>query len=219
MENVTDRTSNPFGMHPPCERACSPDHEAVYGYGDANADVHVVGDHPGIHGGRKTGIPFTGSRAGERLWSVLRAVGLADGGPDGRPLPENLFASYLHPCCPPDDRAPTAEEYATLEPFFDAELRAITAHVLVPVGDRALERVLREYTSRARRLPADARRLHAREVRGRGFLVVPAAEPADWTGDHRERLIDGLRAVLASDYRQTADLGRFLGDDDTYLVR
>ena len=39
MENVTDRTSNPFDMRPPCERF-------VPGYGDANADFHVAGDHP-----------------------------------------------------------------------------------------------------------------------------------------------------------------------------
>mgnify|MGYP002760407047 CR=1 FL=1 len=49
MENVTDRTSNPFGMHPPCE-------QFVPGYGDANAAFHVVGDHPGAHGGVDTGV-------------------------------------------------------------------------------------------------------------------------------------------------------------------
>jgi hypothetical protein len=37
VENVTDRTSNPFGMRI---------EDAVYGYGDDNAAFHVVGDRP-----------------------------------------------------------------------------------------------------------------------------------------------------------------------------
>jgi len=40
-------------MRPDCE-------SFVPGYGDANADFHVVGDHPGVHGGVDAGIPFTG---------------------------------------------------------------------------------------------------------------------------------------------------------------
>ena len=59
VRNVTGRQSNPFGLSPSCE-------SFVPGYGDANADFHVVGDHPGVHGGCETGIPFTGSRTGER---------------------------------------------------------------------------------------------------------------------------------------------------------
>jgi uracil-DNA glycosylase len=227
VENVTDRVSNPFGMRPPCERDCSGGHPAVFGYGDANADVHVVGDHPGVHGGAETGVPFAGAGSAP-LRAVLADVGLLAGAdPDREPDPDadpapyrvaNLFCSYIHPCCPPDG-GPTDADYARLEPFFDAELRAIAAHVLIPVGDRALERVLEEYTSRARSLPADAAALHAREVRGRGFLVVPVCDPAEWEGDDRGRLTERLRSLLASDYRRTADLGRFVATEDGYLVR
>ena len=43
MKRVTDRVSNPFGMRAPGE-------PAVYGYGDANADFHVVGADAETHG-------------------------------------------------------------------------------------------------------------------------------------------------------------------------
>jgi uracil-DNA glycosylase len=152
---------------------------------------------------------------------VLADVGLlADPGPDDDEpfVPANLYCSYRYPCCPGDD-SPTEADYARLEPSFDAELRAIAAHLLLPVGDRALGYVLEEYTSRARRLPADAAALHAREVRGRGFLVVPIREPAHWDAGDGRRLRRRLETLLSSDYRRTADLGRFLADEDSYLVR
>ncbi len=230
VENVTDRRRNPFGVRYPCET------EGVSSFGDANADVHLIGDHPGVHGGAASGVPFDGPAA-EPLRSVLRAVGLATGGAGpaaesvsddgtesaGAPpvpyVPENLFCSYLFACVLPGGRPPTAAEYDRLEPSFDAELRAVAAHVLLPVGDRAFEHVLAEYTSKADRIDADAARHHATEVPGRGFLVVPVRDPGEWDAGDGEALRDRLAAILATDYRRTADLGRFFPGDDAYLVR
>lgn len=219
VENVTDRTRNPFGMTPPCEAPCSSDHDAVYGYGDANADFHVVGDRPGTHGGRSTGVPFTGTDGARRLQSVLHEVGLLADSYADEPTVENLFWSYLHVCCSPDGETPDRESYVRLERFFDAEFRAINAHVLLPVGERATDHVLREYTAQAQKLDLDMLALHADEVRGRGYLVVPVRDPAAWTGTERERLVSRLNDVLGSDYRQMSDLGRFLPGDEPYRVR
>ncbi len=44
------------------------------------------------------------------------------------------FLSYLHMCVA--DRAPTAEDYATTEPIFDAELRG-SGWLVVPVKEPA----------------------------------------------------------------------------------
>ncbi len=225
-------------MRPPCpDDGSSGKVPAVHGYGDANADFHLVGDHPGVHGGRATGVPFTGSVAGERLQPVLNEVGLLGDAYSDEPAAANLFASYLHACCLPEDRQPTDREYDDMERFFDAELRAIAAHVLLPVGERATRHVLGTYAAREALLDRDGMAtLHAEHVPGRGFLVVPIREPSEWDErgrsgksegsegrdseqSDRERLVDSLSDLLASDYRQTADLSRFVATDDTYEVR
>jgi len=218
VENVTDRTHDPFGVTYPCEGA-------VGSYGDANADVHLIGDHPGVHG---DGLPFS-APAVAPLLAVLRSVGLieeaategvndpGDGHGEAPFVPRNLFCSYL--CACPAAGTPSETTYARLEPSFDAELRAVAAPLLLPVGDRALAHVLAEYTSKARTLEADAAALHATEIPGRGFLVVPVRDPAEWTDGDADRLRERLAAVLATDYRRTADLGRFFPGDDAYLVR
>jgi len=262
VENVTDRSSNPFGMVPPCRRF-------VPGYGDANADFHVIGDHPGIHGGADAGAasaasadrgedpagasplppdrsgaegedesgpesppdegavgyPFTNA-AGMGLQRALVEAGLLDaaGGP---PTVESTFLSYLHACVPDEHgngnehghgHGPTATDYDDLERFFDAELRAIAAHVLLPVGRRAIRHVLAEYTAE----PVDRiepESLHATEVRGGGWLVVPVAEPAGWTDADRRALVEALVRLRRTDFRRESDLGRFLPGGDPYYVR
>ncbi|MFB6256951.1 MAG: uracil-DNA glycosylase family protein [Haloplanus sp.] len=209
MRNVTDRTSNPFDMRPPCERF-------VPGYGDANADFHVVGDHPGVHGGSETGVPFTGTPPAERLQRALHDAELLHE-PGDEPVVGPTFLSYLHMCVPDDPL--TEDDYAALEPFFDAELRAIAAHVLLPVGARATRHVIEAYTARVRDTPVEMDRLHGTEVRGSGWLVVPVKDPAEWTGDDHDRLVTALDELRRTDYRRVSDLGRFLPGGDPYLVR
>lgn len=208
MENVTDRISNPFALTPPCE-------SFVPGYGDANAHFHVIGDHPGVHGGADTGVPFT-NEAGIRLQHALASAGLvAEPGP--APEPRRTYLSYLHMCVP--DGEPTDREYADMEPFFDAELRAIVAHVLFPVGERATRHVLENYTAKPSTFDVDLDRLHGTEILGSGWLVIPIKDPAIWTDDDADRLIEALETLLATDYRRESDLGRFLPGGESYLVR
>jgi uracil-DNA glycosylase len=242
VQNVTDRTRNPFGMRPDCR-------SFVPGYGDANAEFHVVGDHPGVHGGVETGVPFTGEPWSAAFLSALTEAGLiagfADGAaPDGTIAPssetaaatdgdaaatdgrgaesepvrtERTYFSYLHMCVP--DGEPTAASYDDMERFFDAELRAIAAHVLLPVGARATEHVLEQYTARAWKTEIDMDALHAEELLGSGWLVVPIKDPAEWEAGDGDRLVDALRELQSTDFRRESDLGRFMAGSDPYLVR
>ena len=208
MKNVADRPDNPFGFEPECERS-------VAGYGDANAHFHVVGDHPGVHGGVESGIPFTDSEAGERLQRALVEGGLLfeAGSP---PSVDKTYLSYLHMCVA--DGTPSEDSYDDLEPLFDSELRAITAHVVFPVGERVTRHVFSIATAKSTD-DIDMDELHATEIVGSGWLVYPVKEPTEWTGDDEDRLVQALEALLASDYRREADLGRFLPNDDPYMVR
>ena len=210
MKNVTDRTSNPFGLRPPFDRTPPDERTAVFGYGDANADFHLIGDHPGAHGGKRTGVPFTELEAGLEIQDVFRELEFLSG-PEERPELDNLFCSYVHMCCLPNGHRPTQREYDDLERFFDAELRAINAHILLPVGERPTDHVLREYTTQRRHFDLDMAALHAKEIRGRGFMVVPIRDPSDWEDGDRETLVERLEAILASDYRQTKGVATLVG--------
>jgi uracil-DNA glycosylase family 4 len=220
VRNVTRETSNPFGMRPACPCRCAEDTDrrAVFGYGDANAEFHVVGDHPGVHGGAETGVPFTGSPAGERLLAALDRAGLI--GYDGRDAIDHrrCYLSYRHLCCVPDGETPTPEAYAEFDRFFDAELRAISAHVLFPVGERTARHVIETHTARGHKFAYDMDDLHATEIRGRGFLVVPIADPREWDG-HADELVGAIDRLRSTDYEQMVDLGRFIPDSEPYFVR
>jgi len=212
VEYIADSLRDPFGMNYPCE-------DAVPGFGPTDAHFHVVGDRPGVHGGVDTGIPFTDEPWSAAFFQALVRAGLV-GAADlraGEVDPASTFLSYLH-ACPTEGGAPTPDEYDAMEAFFDAELRAITAHVLLPVGQRATEHVLRTYTAR----PADGiavADVHATEIRGSGWLVVPVKDPAEWGGEDADALVDALTALLSGDYRRVSDLGRFRPGSEPYLVR
>jgi uracil-DNA glycosylase family 4 len=210
VENVTDRVSNPFDMRPPCERS-------VPGYGDANADFHVVGDHPGAYGGADTEIPFTND-AGRRLQAALAEGGLLDSVGD-RPEVKGTFLSYLHMCVPDSDAEPTDAEYGAMERFFDAEVRAIAAHVLLPVGERATRHVLDTHTARGDNATLDMDRLHGTEELGTGWLVYPIKDPARWENGDHDRFVRALVRLQETDFRREVDLGRFIADDEPYYVR
>nr|WP_282594628.1 uracil-DNA glycosylase family protein [Halomarina salina] len=216
-------------MRPPCD-------QYVPGYGDANAVFHVVGDHPGVHGGAPTadggvaaehgvdadatdldgvGVPFT-NESGLRLQRALAEGGLLDD-PGLRPQVPRTFLSYLHMCVV--DGTPTDREYDEMERYFDAELRAIAAHVLLPVGERATRHVVAEYTARAEKVEYDMAALHGTELRGSGFLVYPIRDPSEWEESDHQRLVQALRALQSTDFRREVDLGRFLPGGETYRVR
>ncbi|WP_435363780.1 uracil-DNA glycosylase family protein [Haloarchaeobius sp. DYHT-AS-18] len=214
MENVTDRVSNPFDFKPPARFLLADGGpESVPGYGDANADFHVIGDHAGVHGGQSTGVPFTTSLAGQRLQRVLHDAGFLKDEYADAPVPDNLYLNYLFFPRLPTGATPTEEDYWELERYFDSELRAINAHILLPVGETAIDHVVREYTTLRHRFPdsLDVDAMHAMEIRGRGFMVVPIKDPAEWEDEEEAALRERLLAILDSDYRQTKGVATLVG--------
>lgn len=204
-----DRLDNPFGMQPPCDDTGAG--QPVLGYGDPDADVHVIGYHAGHHGGTETGIPFTGTAAGTQVREVLAELGLLADPTAEQPDVDNVYLSYLFMCPVAPGEEPSTAAVRDLDRFFDAELRAVNAHILLPVGAAAADRILAAYTTLFEKLPRDMDARHARDVRGRGFLVMPMKDPRQWRPGDRERFVDRMQAVLASDYRQTKGVATLIG--------
>ena len=193
-------------MRPPCIGGAR-----ICGYGDPSADFHLIGDHAGIHGGTDTHVPFTSSPVGRQIQGLLFDLGFLASPYADRPIVTNLYMNYLYMCpVSPSDR-PTRPQYLDHDRFFDAELRAVNAHILLPVGRRATDRVLEAYTTQRRKVPHSMRERHALEVRGRGFLVVPVLDPRAWRAGDRRQIRTTLERILASDYRQTKGVATLVG--------
>lgn len=199
-----DDLANPYGMDEDCRHCstlCETRTAVVHGYGDVGADFLFVGDAPGP-GADRTGHPFTGDEAGSRLLGVLRDIGCCSSPVDAEtPELEDVFLTYLTRCRHPD-RPPSEEELANCDAFLTAEIRTINPEILVPIGQRALERLAEEYTT-TRVDELDIEERHATTIRGRGFELLPMVDPSSASDDQLQGFVDTFTELMAGDYRQT----------------
>lgn len=192
--------SNPYGMDETCRNCpalCETRTNVVHGYGDVGAEFVVVGASP-REGADESGIPFTGTDSG--LLDVLAGFDMCDRSGE-RPVLDNVYLTYVTRCRHPE-RPPTDEEATNCEPFLTSELRTINPEIIVPVGQRPLEELAFEYTTRSPE-DFDVEADHATTVRGRGFELVPMLPPIEQTDAQRTAWVDHFEDVLGRDYRQT----------------
>jgi len=200
-----DRFRNPFDMDEECTNCsalCESREQVVHGYGDVGAEFLFVGEMPSA-GADERGVPFSGDEGEHRLRYVLRELGFARSPADADELDlQNAYLTYLTRCRHPD-RGPTDEEVRNCDAFLTAELRMINPEIIVPIGQRVLEALAVEYTTR-RPDSFDAAAEHATTIRGRGFELVPMRALDDQTDDETEAFVDHVASeVLGRDYRQT----------------
>ncbi|WP_089882157.1 uracil-DNA glycosylase [Halogeometricum limi] len=192
-------------MDPDCENCpglCDVRENVVHGYGDVGGEFVFVAERPSS-GADENGIPFTGDEEGERLQRILGDLGFSRSDPDSdEPDLQNVFLTYLTRCRHPE-RRPTDEEILTCEPYLNAEIRMINPEIIVPIGQRTLEALAIDYTTRAPD-SFDVTEEHATTIRGRGFELVPMLELDEQTDDDTEAFVEHLReSVFGRDYRQT----------------
>jgi uracil-DNA glycosylase family 4 len=200
-----DTFENPFSMDADCTNCadlCETRSNVVHGYGDVGAEFLFIGEMPS-ESADAAGVPFVGDAAGERLQRILGELGFARSEPETlEPDLQNVFLTYLTRCRHPE-RPPTDEEVVTCEPYLNAEVRMINPQLIVPIGQRALEELAVEYTTR-RPDSFDVDDEHATTIRGRGFELVPMVELERQTDAQTEAFVDHmLENVFSRDYRQT----------------
>ena len=195
---------NPFGMDEQCTNCdlCERRTNVVHGYGDVGGEFLFLAERP-HEGADRTGIPFTGDDHGRRLQSILGELGFVRSEPDAaEPDIQNAFCTYLTRCRHPG-REPTDREVDTCEPYLNAEIRMINPQIIVPIGQRVLESLAMEYTTRKPK-SFDIEAEHATTIRGRGFELVPMLELDRQTDADSEAFVDHVREnVFSRDYRQT----------------
>ncbi len=107
----------------------------VFGVGDPEADLMVIGEAPGADEDRQ-GEPFVG-RAGQLLNEMLRAIGLRR---------EQVFIANILKCRPPGNRDPRPEEVARCMPYLRRQIELIRPRLLLSVGRISAQNLLQTDT-------------------------------------------------------------------------
>jgi len=111
----------------------------VFGEGDPEADLLVVGEAPGYEEDR-TGRPFVGP-AGQLLDKMIGAVGF---------LRAEVFICNVLKCRPPKNRDPVADEVASCKPYLHKQVEFIRPKAICAFGRFAAQTLLTTETSLGR---------------------------------------------------------------------
>jgi DNA polymerase len=137
--------------------------KAVFGAGDADADVMFVGEAPGAEEDRQ-GLPFVG-RAGQLLNQLLGEIGLSR---------EDVFIANVLKSRPPGNRDPQPGEIEACKPYLFEQVRLIEPRVVCTLGNFATKLLSGNPAgiSRVRGTP------QVRELGGRAVFLLPLFHPA-----------------------------------------
>lgn len=104
----------------------------VFGSGDINADLVIVGEAPGAEED-KQGLPFVG-RAGKLLTDILKAINFSR---------EEVYICNILKCRPPENRNPMPDEINNCEPYLFTQLKIIKPKLILALGTFASQTLLR----------------------------------------------------------------------------
>jgi DNA polymerase len=100
--------------------------KAVFGAGDADADLMFVGEAPGAEEDRQ-GLPFVG-RAGQLLGELLEGIGMSR---------KSVFIANVLKSRPPGNRDPQPLEIESCRPYLFEQVRLIEPKVVCTLGNFA----------------------------------------------------------------------------------
>lgn len=111
----------------------------VFGEGDRDADLLVVGEAPGYEEDRQ-GRPFVGP-AGKLLDKMLAAIGFRR---------DEVFICNVLKCRPPENRDPVADEVAVCRPYLRQQVELVAPKAICAFGRFAAQTLLASEASLGR---------------------------------------------------------------------
>ena len=109
----------------------------VFGSGDPNADLMLIGEAPGEEEDLK-GEPFVG-RAGKLLNKILAAI--------DKNRSDGVFITNVLKCRPPNNRDPLMSEIDECEPYLKKQIEIIKPKLIVALGKISGNTLLKKNTS------------------------------------------------------------------------
>ncbi len=110
---------------------CKTANNCVFGDGNINADIMLIGEAPGAHEDEQ-GIPFCGE-SGKLLTKIFKFINLDR---------SNYYVTNSVFWRPPGNRRPTPEEIKICRPFLEKHIALIDPKLIILVGGTALSAVL-----------------------------------------------------------------------------
>lgn len=131
----------------------------VFGSGDPDADVMIVGEGPGQREDEQ-GLPFVGP-SGRLLDELLGEIGLRR---------DQVYIANVVKCRPPGNRDPRPDEIEACKGYLRAQLRLVDPLVVVTLGNFSSKLLLRTETG--------ITRIRGRAYEWWGRYLVPTFHPA-----------------------------------------
>ncbi|NND04295.1 MAG: uracil-DNA glycosylase [Acidimicrobiia bacterium] len=132
----------------------------VFGYGDPNADLMIVGEGPGQREDEQ-GLPFVG-RSGKLLDQLLEEIGLT--------REDNCYIGNVVKCRPPGNRDPRQTEIDACADYLRQQLRLVDPKVVVTLGNFSSKLLLKTDTG--------ITKLRGQAYKWWGRFLVPTFHPA-----------------------------------------
>jgi uracil-DNA glycosylase len=137
---------------------------AVFGMGNADADLMFVGEAPGAEEDRQ-GKPFVG-RAGKLLDQLLEEIGMSRA--------NDAFIANVLKSRPPGNRDPQPDEIEACRPYLERQIQLIEPRVICTLGNFATKLLSGSQVGITR----CCGRPQEREVAGRQVILYPLFHPA-----------------------------------------
>lgn len=141
----------------------------VFGTGNKNADIMLIGEGPGADEDRQ-GIPFVG-RAGQLMNKAFEGIGIDR---------SSVYIANIVKCRPPGNRVPENDEAEACLNYLRNQVILVKPKIIVLLGSTALKNICgKDYSITASR---------GKWIEKKGILYMPTWHPAALLRDENKKI-------------------------------
>ena len=150
-------------------KLCSNRNNIVFGCGNKNADLMLIGEGPGADEDIQ-GIPFVG-KAGKLMNAAFDALGINR---------DDIYIANVVKCRPPNNRNPEKDEEMACLDYLRNQVILVKPIIIVLLGSVALKAILgNEYSITSSR---------GKWIEKKGILYMPTFHPAALLRDEKKKI-------------------------------